>query len=434
MIENPNDIELRSEEIQEILGKPPSKFISWSTSVAFFAVLAMVYGSFIIEYPDTVTDDISVTAFDPPRSMFADEFKVIEEILVEDEDEVEADQTLAVYQSDGEFGDVMTLENYLIQYNHIEEPEKLLDLKIPADLVLGQLQDAVFLFKEKQRLLQSDLEIDTEVDEVNTRQIDRQIKQLRSSVNNLKKQKARLEEEIELAEQTLKRNQNLNKQGRMGIEVVRSAKAELLAKERSMSSVNNSLNENRTQISLLKGRKNSPGITSEKEISDSKIKLEESFKTLKRFVTEWKKENILTSPIYGIVLIKDGIGDNQAVREGTELMTIVPTESKETHGKMNIPVEGSGKLAVGQRVVINFYSYPADEFGFFEGTLTRIGKIPDEGKIPLEISFEEGNLLSSTNKTIEVTQEMKGTATIITEQKKYVERLIERIRAAVQTM
>ena len=85
MIENPNDIELRSEEIQEILGKPPSKFISWSTSVAFFAVLAMVYGSFIIEYPDTVTDDIVVTAFDPPRSMFADEFKVIEEILVEDE-------------------------------------------------------------------------------------------------------------------------------------------------------------------------------------------------------------------------------------------------------------------------------------------------------------------------------------------------------------
>ncbi|MCI5080128.1 MAG: HlyD family secretion protein [Saprospiraceae bacterium] len=428
-MDDSNNIDIRSEEVQEILGTPPSYLVTWGSSIAFFAVLVLGWASYFIKYPDTVQASIMVSASDPPRRLIADEYKYIERILVRNEEEVEADEALAVFKSDGEFADVMTLENYLLQYEDIDSDTSLLDLNIPSDLVLGPLQDAVFNFKEKKKLLQSTLADDSE--EVNQRQIDRQIKQLQNGISSQRKQKARLDKEIDIAEKDLTRAQNLYKQGRLGIAEVRNNEAKLLSKERELSAVNSSIKEDQLEVELLKDRKNGDGGSSSKDIRIKRNQLVESFNRLRRELIEWKKEYLLSSPIHGIVLIKDGIGDNQVVKKETELMVVMPTETKETRGKMELPIEGSGKLQTGQRVVIKLASYPFEEFGAFEGEVSKIGRIPTDGKIPVEVSFPQGALVSSTGNQIEVTQQMAGSADIIVERKRLIEQLLEEVRKVI---
>ena len=431
-MENPNDIELRSEEVQEILGTPPSWLVSWGSSIAFFTFLAIGWASFFLKYPDTVESKIKVSASDPPRRMVTDELKYLDELLVHHEQVIEAGQALAVFRTDGEFGDVMILENYLItDLDEEQEVDRfLINLKIPSDLVLGDLQDDVFDFKEKQQLLRSELVNDDE--DLSVRQIDRQIKQFRASVQSRKRQKSKLMQELQLARKAQTRNNNLYKSGKQGIEAVRASDAEVLAKERELSSINSEIKDDQLQIDLLKDNKSGVEKGSDEGIKIAQRQLEDSFKTLQRRVVEWKKANILSSPIPGIVLINDGVTDNIILSEGTEMMIILPTEKKETLGKINLNVKGSGKVAIHQKVIVKFDSYPFEEFGAFEGKVSRIGKIPTDGKLPIEVSFEK-KLISTTGKQIEVTQEMTGEAIIITEEKRFVERIFEKLRSISTT-
>lgn len=65
-MENENDIELRSEEVQEILTRPPRALVRWGITV-FFGVLAAVFiGGCFFQYPDVVDATVTVTTEHPP--------------------------------------------------------------------------------------------------------------------------------------------------------------------------------------------------------------------------------------------------------------------------------------------------------------------------------------------------------------------------------
>ena len=55
------DIELRCEEVQEILTRPPHALIRWGIT-AFFGVLALLFiGGCFFKYPDIVSAEITIT-------------------------------------------------------------------------------------------------------------------------------------------------------------------------------------------------------------------------------------------------------------------------------------------------------------------------------------------------------------------------------------
>ena len=60
------DIELRCEEVQEILTRPPHALIRWGIT-AFFGVLALLFiGGCFFKYPDIVSAEITITTEHPP--------------------------------------------------------------------------------------------------------------------------------------------------------------------------------------------------------------------------------------------------------------------------------------------------------------------------------------------------------------------------------
>ena len=51
-MEKKNDIELRSEEVQEVMGEIPSWIIRWGITLLTAVVLTLVIGSCFFRYPD----------------------------------------------------------------------------------------------------------------------------------------------------------------------------------------------------------------------------------------------------------------------------------------------------------------------------------------------------------------------------------------------
>ena len=62
-------IELRSEEVQEILGTPPSWLVRWGTLVIVGVLASLGVLSYVVKYPDVIMADAMITTSAPPTSV-----------------------------------------------------------------------------------------------------------------------------------------------------------------------------------------------------------------------------------------------------------------------------------------------------------------------------------------------------------------------------
>jgi hypothetical protein len=65
------EIELRSEEVQEILTRVPHWMIRWGSIVVLFILLLLFLVSWLIKYPDVITTQIIITTNIPPEKLVA---------------------------------------------------------------------------------------------------------------------------------------------------------------------------------------------------------------------------------------------------------------------------------------------------------------------------------------------------------------------------
>ena len=85
-------IELRSGEVQEILGGVPSRIVRYGILV-FVAIFSLIIlFSFIFYYPDILRSNIVVTTENPPATLVARATGKIDQLFVEDKDHVQAGQ------------------------------------------------------------------------------------------------------------------------------------------------------------------------------------------------------------------------------------------------------------------------------------------------------------------------------------------------------
>ena len=106
---------------------------------------------------------------------------------------------------------------------------------------------------------------------------------------------------------------------------------------------------------------------------------------------------------------------------------VVPAQRSEIIGKIDLKIDGSGRVREGQKGIVKLNSYPYAEFGALEGNIKWKGRLPSGATIPIEVNFPEG-LITTTGRTIEPSREMTGRAEIITEDKRFIERIFENFR------
>ena len=80
--------ELHSEEVDEIVSRPPNWLISWGITMFFSLMILLGLGTWWIHYPDIITVPFTLTATDAPRKIVVRMEGKLARLLVKDNQEV----------------------------------------------------------------------------------------------------------------------------------------------------------------------------------------------------------------------------------------------------------------------------------------------------------------------------------------------------------
>ncbi len=418
---------IRSEEVQEILGTPPSWLTRYGTLIAMITVVVLGYIGYLVEYPDVVKAQVNLSSIDPPRRLLTDRDVYVADILVGNEDTVKAGQTLMVYRTLAKFSDIHVLEDRLLAVRASGD-ENLLSLYIPDDLILGELQDYVYTLKEKQNALR--LARSGQLGRMSIDDLQQQIRREESNAIDERRQQETLQNQLELARQRYIREQNLLSSGLSTLDKVRGMEEEILRLERQVQASESSIKNKEFEARRLRREIGNYQVGKRTTASLATAELRESYAALQNAVENWKKENMLISPIDGVVLIPKELREQQFMARQEEIAIIMPLKPQGMVGRVKLNLtsgNGSGKVQPGQRVIVKFDSYPFQEFGAVIGVVSWKGKIPTKGELPVEVTFPNG-LVTTTGRQIEPTPDMVGRAEIITEQKPLLLWIFEKFR------
>jgi len=207
---------------------------------------------------------------------------------------------------------------------------------------------------------------------------------------------------------------------------------EFLQSKRSYKGLEASISQIRELIN--NSAKNLEGTSIKKTQNDTRLKKKviQSFLYLKKAIKDWEKKYALTSSINGKVSFLSFWNKNQTVKTNELIFIIIPTKDNSFIGKIKAPVANSGKIKKGQKVQIKLLNYPSDEFGELNGKVLSISQLPDlKGNYLINVELPQ-DLKTTYNKKIDFRQEMKGSADIVTEDLRLIERFFYQLRNIIK--
>lgn len=179
---------------------------------------------------------------------------------------------------------------------------------------------------------------------------------------------------------------------------------------------NNMLKLNENQIDLE--------IQYEKELNQFRLDMDETYQLLGEAYRQWKERYVITSTITGLITFTGYWSENQMVKSGERMATVVPQEDMQIIGRAVISMAGIGKVKKGQRVNIKLNGFPFMEYGMLRGEINNISLVPEKDVGYIAEIVLTGGMKSSYREQLSFIQEMDGVAEIITKEGRLLSRLI----------
>lgn len=424
-------IEIRSDEVQDILGMVPSWIVRWGTVVILLTVLAILVGSWFFSYPDIIRADIIVTTENPPSTLEAMTDGQIEDIFVDDNQFVNMHTLLAVINSTADHTDVISLKYDIEELRTIiPDFEKEEFIELDNNYELGDIQPAYTDFKRTYDTYQNFLELDNHARQILS--LEEEIRGYQIHKASLQRQSNLLKQQLQIADSQFQRDSNVwaRGQGLMAdadYEKSRSAKIQEETKyEQSLANISST----DIEISKTNYSKLALELAAENEKLQKQSDMLAAFERLNAEIGNWEQKYMFVARIDGLVTFPGAWAENQNVNQGDKVLTIVPEEPGDTIGKINLPVEGSGKVEENQKVNIKFSNYPHLQYGMVRGIIRAKSQVPYDELYSVEVELPNG-LITYYGDTIPFNQEMPGRAEIITDDRKLLERITSPIRSVL---
>lgn len=422
--QNPvSDFELRSEEVQDILTKMPHWMIRWGSLVVLIILLLLFSVSWMVKYPDIITTEITITTQIPPEKLVAKTSGKIQVILIDDKVKVSENSPLAVIENAANYKDVFLLKAITdtISLNNSKFPfEKF------SSVQLGEIENSFAMFQKE--YIASELNKQLQPYKVESSAQSFEAKQLRERLQLLEGQKEINQSELQLLKTDVERYEKLFKKGIISAQEIEKQRLIYLQAEKNYKNLLSSISQLKSSINELNRSSKTTLINQSTTFINLERNVMQSFYQLKKAIKDWELNYVFRSSIKGIVSFLQIWSENQTINAGENLFAIIPSTEKGYIGKVRAKAQNSGKLQIGQKVNIRLANYPDREFGIVKGKVKRISLTPDkEGNLLLDIELPNG-LQTSYKKQINFQQEMSGTADIITEDLRLLERLLYQFR------
>lgn len=420
-------IEIRSDEVKEILGQVPRWIIRWGTTMIFVIIILLIIGSGLFKYPEIQPSAIILTTKNPPAKLIAKTDGKIISLFTEDKQKVSAGDHIVLIESAADYEDIIEMAENLKGFK--ENTENEIYLELDKSYSLGEIQSYFASFLKSNKDYLEFIHID-----YHQKKIDGIRKELNKHdifYSRLNDQSVVLKRELGLARKQFARDSVLFRQGVFSSSDYEKSESKLLKKDYAYKDTHTKLAAAKIQIEEL----NQKILDLELDYANKKSEiLNILFESYDRLIAEidiWKQKYVLITPVDGIVTFNKFWGENQNVSEGEVVLTVLPFTTGDIVGKINLSVQGAGKVRRGQKVNIKFASYPHMEFGMVRGEVTSISLVPDKNFYTAEVKLTNGMVTNYGNK-IDFQQEMPGMAEIITDDMSLMRRIFNPAKSVIK--
>lgn len=418
------DIELRCEEVQEILTRPPHSLIQWGITV-FFIVLALFFiGGCFFKYPDVISAEITVTTEHPPVWIVARGSGKIKEVYLKDRDSVWTESIIAVLENPAMTQDVLLLKQELASF--IPADSNVCARPFSERLTLGSIQNAYASFLKNLTDYRNFLSLNLYKQKIEATR--KELQEYHNYISHLNKQAELDKEQMKIAATVHNREKLLFDKGLTAQSEYEEAKQTFLNKQQGQEQLMTSVSSAKIQEAQLQQNIIETQMERSREANTLRIAMKAAYNELQVSINDWELTYLFVSPASGILSYNHIWQKNQNVSSGDKVFSVVAQEKGDIIGKIKLPVGGSGKVMTGQRVNISVTGYPYMEFGFLTGRVISISLLADdESTYTVTVSLPQ-DLRTSYNKTLEFKGELSGTAEVMTDERSVTERLLSPLR------
>jgi multidrug resistance efflux pump len=423
-MKNDNNIEVLNEEIQEILGTPPGWILRFGTLIFLIVIVVLIWLSYWIQYPDVVVSEIIVSFNDPPSKLISTKSGYLNKLHAVHNQKVKKGQLLISYNSEANYQDVLSLYEKLLQVKQTNQ-SSILSLSFSENYSIGELQKYLFQFLDKQNQYSLRVKGISEVTNKSDKQ--KQISSLENGIEYSTNLRDNLAVQIENTQIQLKNEEAMVKMDKLSQSELNKTRDKLTVLSSNLNATEAEIKDKQFKISNLKSDLVNLSVSSEKGREVALSEMNAAFVQFKSNVSQWISSHLIISPTDGMVQVTNKfLKSGQYVNKDEPLLIIIPPQSNKMKGIMNVPFNESGNIKRNQLVLVRLNSYPSSKFGIIQGKVASSSSIAleeDEKLVsPVTVHFENG-LVTTTGYKVSTKKELSGMARIITQNKRFIQRL-----------
>lgn len=419
----------QDDELEAIIGHPPGWTLQWGITVVFAFMFLLLGISWMVRYADVVEAPVVFTTEHPPIRLIAGASAKIARLDVKNGQTVTENDLLGVLDNPAEVKDILTLNQFILDLE-TNDPAAILSIELPQELKLGALQGAYATFSQDYQELKYFLKQDINYQKINN--LRNQIVEIQRLERSLKKQILLFEDELVLSQKNVTRDSTLYMQNSLSELEYEQSKTAHLIKRRNLEKIKSGAASNQLEIKQLEAIILDLKQRQSDDQNEYVVNLRTDIQRLKGEVDKWKQTWLLIAPISGEIALTNAWSEQQFIDAGEEVLTIVPQKNAgDVIAKAQLKGMASGKVNPGMEAHIRMTGYPYQEYGVVNGQVHRIAAVPGKNGYELDILLDNG-LITSYQKEITFRQEMIGTARIVTEERRLLFRILDKIKAAIE--
>lgn len=381
--------------------------------------------SWLIRYPDTIPAQVEITTTNPPVTLVTKITGRINSLYVKEREKVTAGQLVAIMETTASIKEIELLK---LTIDTIKNPEILSYRQLPLFSELGELQGFYAAFLKSLSDLNSYMNNDFYGSRIIS--LTDEISKTQEYISRLSVKEKLYTENKKIEAKKYRRDSILFAGNVIPESSLETSHQSLLRVNMELQQVRLDFSAKSIEMSEKRQLLQDYRITKVQEKEKLISALRESFLNLKAQTDLWENTYLLVSPIDGIVSFTKFWSANQSVVKDEPVLSIVPLDAGKYLGRINLKMERSGKVKTGMLVNIKLSGFPYLEYGMVRGVVKSKSLVPSGDSYIIEIELPDG-LTTLYGKPLEFTQNMQGTAEIITENIRLLQKIVNPFRYMV---
>lgn len=417
-------LELRSEEVNEILSKRPASIIRYGLSIiALLGILGLV-ASWYIKYPEIIKGNVMITTEIPPLKVIPKVSGRVQRLLVKPNQLVKRGDFIAEIENTTRLENLPVLQT-LSQQLKLYLQNTSLKVAFPSNtFTFGDLQieynNLLKNYQESERLFGDAIYVQRK------NILIQQISDYKKLVIINQRQVEINKEEFSNVEIKYVADKKLYQDKVYGKLEFLAFENTFLQKKKDNENYAKVLVEN--SLTLSERQKQLVELDFEylQKTRTYRDNIQQSIQNIDNLLANWQQNYVITAPSQGSLSFLKNLTENQMIRAGDTLFAVLPQKGGVV-AFANVSAQNFGKVKVGQQVIIKLVNYPFEEYGSLSGNIHEIESTPMGNQYRIKIKLPK-ELKTNYDKTLPFRTEMEGSLEIITEDLRLLERTFYGLR------